>query len=93
MTQMHLTVDITPTGNEACRVDLRQGPYAEDCEAMAAVGWESAFVKLDVMLRTNGTPVRVAGSAQAVPRPNTPTVIDTRHETPPPRPHRAPTYR
>lgn len=56
MTQMHLTVDITPTGEDTCHIDLQQGPYTQECEAMATVGWESAFVKLDIMFRTDGSP-------------------------------------
>ena len=93
MTQMHLTVDITPTGNATCHVDLHQGPYTEDCEAMAAVGWESAFIKLDIMLRTSGAPLRGAAAARVAPRQHTPTVIDTRPTTTPPRPSPTPTYR
>jgi len=49
--QMQLQVDITPLDAHRCRIDLRQGPYSVDSEAMAAIGWESAFAKLRAALR------------------------------------------
>jgi uncharacterized protein YndB with AHSA1/START domain len=32
------------------RLVLRQGPYTEEVEGMARVGWESSFTKLDALL-------------------------------------------
>ncbi|HRC08719.1 MAG TPA: SRPBCC domain-containing protein [Miltoncostaeales bacterium] len=81
MTQMHLHVDITPTGEDTCRVDLIQGPYAGDCEAMAAIGWESAFTKLDVMFRSGSPSTTIAGPPQPVRNRLSEDPIPPRRET------------
>lgn len=49
--QMQIQIDVTRLEQNRCRVDLRQGPYSTDMEAMARVGWESAFAKLRAALR------------------------------------------
>ncbi len=51
LTEMSMDVRITPTGESRCMVEVAQGPYVVDCATMATVGWESALVKLDAMVR------------------------------------------
>jgi uncharacterized protein YndB with AHSA1/START domain len=36
--------------NGKTRLELRQGPYRQEMEGMARVGWESSFTKLDKLL-------------------------------------------
>jgi uncharacterized protein YndB with AHSA1/START domain len=54
--QMQLQIDLVPTGEDTCTITLREGPYAPESEAMAIVSWQSAFVRLDRLLRT-GVPL------------------------------------
>ncbi len=44
-----LRVEFHDEGGQT-RVLLKQGPYAEEVEGMARLGWESSFTKLDALL-------------------------------------------
>jgi uncharacterized protein YndB with AHSA1/START domain len=46
-----LRLEFHDEGNDKCRLELRQGPFATDqLGADTASGWESSFTKLDALL-------------------------------------------
>jgi uncharacterized protein YndB with AHSA1/START domain len=50
-TQMSLSIEFIPEG-DGTRLELRQGPFAEEMREMSAVGWNQSFYKLDALLAT-----------------------------------------
>ncbi len=46
---MTLRIEFHDEGGKT-RLVLRQGPFTEEMEGMARVGWESSFTKLDDLL-------------------------------------------
>ncbi len=50
-TRMTLSIELIPEG-EGTRLELNQGPMAEEMRENATVGWSQAFYKLDALLAT-----------------------------------------
>ena len=48
---MTLSIELIPEG-EGTRLELNQGPMAEEMRENATVGWSQAFYKLDALLAT-----------------------------------------
>lgn len=48
---MTLRIELHDEPDGRTRLELRQGPYTEEMESNARIGWESSFTRLDALLK------------------------------------------
>ena len=49
-TLMRMRIEFHDLGDGTTRIELRQGPYTQEMESMASMGWASSFTKLETLL-------------------------------------------